>query len=84
MLDKQACSAPANGAQEAPALEQAQYSTWRKLLMGLGQIDDERNQQQLADQIKLYNAQQSWPWEQLARYSAIASGAGGLGGTQVT
>ena len=32
---------------------------------------------QLADQIKLYNAQQSWPWEQLARYSAIASGAGG-------
>ena len=66
-----------------PTLDQAQYAP-AQTLAALGQYGQDRSQQQLADQIKLYNAQQSWPWEQLARYSAIASGAGGLGGTQVT
>ena len=70
-------------AQLMPTLDQAQYQP-AQTLTALGQYNQDRAQQQLSDQIKLYNAQQSWPWEQLARYSAIASGAGGLGGTQVT
>lgn len=70
-------------AQLAPTLEQARYAPQERGF-GLGQFLDSRAQAQLNDQIKLYNAQQSWPWEQLARYSGIASGAGGLGGTQVT
>ena len=53
-------------AQETPALDQAQY------LPGAGTMacwSNQRraSQQQLADQIKLYNAQQAYPWEQLAR-----------------
>lgn len=70
-------------AQLAPTLEQARYNPLERDI-GLGQFFDQRSQQGLNDQIKLYNAQQAFPWEQLARYSAIASGAGGLGGTQVT
>jgi len=48
----------------------------------LGQFTQERAQKQLEDQIKVYNAQQAWPWEQTARLNAIAGQAGGLGGTQ--
>lgn len=50
-------------------------------LMGLGQYSQERAQNLLNDQIKLYNAQQSYGWEQLARLNAIAGGAGALGGS---
>ena len=63
-----------------PALDEARLAPAQGL-MGLGQFYNERAQSQLNDQIKTYNAQQAYPWEQLARYNAIAGGAGGLGGT---
>ena len=63
-----------------PTLDQARLAPAQGL-MGLGQYFQEREQSALDDQIKLYNAQQAWPWEQLARYNAIAGGAGALGGT---
>ena len=70
-------------AQEMPTLDQAQYAP-SQMMAQVGQYYQDRNQAQLNDQIKLYNAQQAYPWEQLARENAIAGQAGGLGGTQVT
>jgi hypothetical protein len=70
-------------AQLAPSLAEAQYAPAQKLA-GYGEYLTQRDQQALADQMKMYNAQQAWPWEQLARYNAIIGGAGGLGGTAVT
>jgi hypothetical protein len=67
----------------APSLWEQQFAPQEKLL-GVGGFYDTRAQQGLADDIKLYNAQQAYPWEQLARYSALVGGAGGLGGTQIT
>lgn len=66
-----------------PTLDQAQYAPAQNLT-AIGQYYQDRAQNQLNDQIKLWNAQQARPWEQLARYNAIVGGAGGLGGTQVT
>lgn len=66
-----------------PTLDQAQYAPAQSL-MALGQYSTDRAQNELNDQIKLYNAQQSRAWEQLARYNAIIGGAGGLGGSSVT
>lgn len=70
-------------AQLMPTLDQAQYAP-AQTLMALGQYNQDRAQAQLNDQIKLYNAQQARPWEQVARAMGIAGGAGGLGGSQVT
>lgn len=70
-------------AQLMPTLDQAQYQPAQNL-SAVGQYYQDRAQQELAGQIALYNAQQARPWEQLARYNAIASGAGGLGGSSVT
>lgn len=67
-------------AQLIPALDQAQYAP-AQMLGGVGQFQQERNQDVLDDYIKSYNASQVRPWEQLARYNAIVGGAGGLGGT---
>jgi hypothetical protein len=66
-----------------PTLDQAQYAPAQSL-MALGQYNQDRAQAQLADQMKLYAAQQARPWEQLSRYNAAVGGAGGLGGTQIT
>lgn len=66
-----------------PTLNQARYAD-PLTLQALGGSQQAFNQANLNDTLRLYNAQQAFPWEQLARYSAIASGAGGLGGTQVT
>lgn len=70
-------------AQLAPTLEQARYAPQERTF-ALGQFLDSRAQAQLNDQIKLYNAQQAYPWEQLSRYNALIGGAGALGGTSVT
>jgi len=70
-------------AQLIPTLDQARYAN-------LGMMQDVGTQQRAYDQalldqqLKLWNAQQAYPWEQLARYNAIVGQAGGLGGTQVT
>jgi len=66
-----------------PTLDQAQYMP-SQTLSTIGQFYTDRSQAALADQMKLYNAQQARPWEQLARYNAAVGGAGGLGGTQIT
>lgn len=63
-----------------PTLDQAQYAPAQSL-MALGQYNQERAQSLMDQQIKTYNAQQAYPWEQLARYNAIAGGAGALGGS---
>jgi hypothetical protein len=70
-------------AQNMPALDVAQYAP-AQMLGNVGQFYQDRAQQELANQIKQYNAQQAYPWEQLARYNAILGQAGGLGGSQVT
>jgi hypothetical protein len=69
-------------AQLMPSLDEARYSGAQKL-GAVGQYNQERAQKELEDQIKLYNAQQAYPWEQLARYNALIGGAGALGGTTV-
>jgi len=69
--------------QVIPSLDQAQYQPMQTLT-GLGQFMTDRQQQSLNQTLALLNAQQARPWEQVQRLAAIASGAGGLGGTQVT
>jgi len=70
-------------AQLMPTLDQAQYAP-AQAMAATGQYFQDRGQAQLNDIIKQYNAQQSYPWEQLSRYNAIVGGAGALGGTNVT
>lgn len=49
-----------------------------------GQFQDNYYTNKLNDQLRIFNDQQSKPWENLARLNAIASGAGQLGSTQTT
>src|SRR5262245_15607133 len=66
-----------------PTLDAARYASTDQLL-NYGGIQRGYEQALLDQQLKLFNAQQSRPWEQLARENAIIGGAGGLGGTQIT
>lgn len=68
--------------QLVPALEEARYAPANQL-MNLGNFETGRAQNDLAAQVNLWNAQQARPWEQLARYSGIVGGMGGLGGTTI-
>jgi len=68
-------------AQLMPMLDEARLAPAQGLA-NLGQFYQERDQKAIDDQIKLYNAQQARPWEQVARLNAIAGQAGALGGTQ--
>lgn len=70
-------------AQIIPSLDQAQYAP-AQVLGAVGQGITDYQQQNLDAAIKLWNAQQARPWEQLSRLNAIAGQAGSLGGTQVT
>jgi hypothetical protein len=63
-----------------PSLDEAQRAPAQGL-MTLGQFYNERDQSQLNDLMKLHNAQEAYPWENLARLNAIAGGAGALGGS---
>lgn len=47
----------------------------------VGQANEDMATKSLNDQLRIFDAQQSKPWENLARLNAIASGAGQLGGT---
>lgn len=49
-------------------------------LMQIGGNYENLMANQINDQLRIFNQQQSVPWEQLARYNAIISGAGALGG----
>jgi len=66
-----------------PTIEQAPYIPSQQLLAG-GQYMQNYNQQVLQGQIQEFNALQNAPWVPLQMESAILSGAGSLGGTQVT
>lgn len=58
---------------QAPLQNVAQY----------GQFIDNQNTNALNDRLRIFNSQQSAPWENLSRLNAIASGAGQLGSTSV-
>jgi hypothetical protein len=49
-----------------------------------GAFHDNWSTQQLNDRLRIFNDQQTRPWENLSRLNAIASGAGQLGSTQTT
>jgi hypothetical protein len=70
-------------AQLIPSLDEARYAGAGHL-MDIGQMQRSQDQALLDQQLKLWNAQQSRSWEALQRYAALAQGAGGLGGTQIT
>ena len=70
-------------AQLIPTLNEAYYSP-AEHLQNVGKFYQDRGQQQLANDIALYNAQEARPWEQLQRFQAAISGAGAQGGTKVT
>jgi hypothetical protein len=70
-------------AQMAPQLDAAQYAGAERMA-GLGQFGRQMDQEKINAALKFYNAQQSYPWEQLFRESAVVGGGGGLGGTTVT
>lgn len=67
-------------AQLMPTLDEARYAPAQGLA-SLGQYFQERDQTALNNQIKLYQDQQAYQWENLARMNAIATGAGALGGS---
>ena len=66
-----------------PGLAQAEYTPAQMALSG-GQYAQDYAQQALQGQISEFNAAQMFPWQNLERFNAIMSGAGQLGGTQVT
>jgi hypothetical protein len=70
-------------AQLIPALDEARYAGAGHL-MDIGNMQRSYDQALLDQQLKLWNAQQAQGWEGLQRYAALAQGAGGLGGTQIT
>ena len=82
-IENQGLQTAGKFAQLMPSLEEARYGPSDRM-MGLGQYYTDRDQKALNDQINLWNAQQAYPWEQLQRYTGIAQGAGGLGGTKIT
>ncbi len=47
----------------------------------IGQLYRDEAQNVLNDQMRQFDDSQNLPWQQLARYNAIAQGMGGLGGT---
>ena len=66
-----------------PTLDQAQYAGAQQM-QDIGNFYQGRANQDIANQVAVWNAQQAKQWENLQRYAGILSGAGGLGGTKVT
>ncbi len=66
--------------QMMPGLDEARFAPAQRML-GVGETYRGLDQQNIDAARQLWNQQQSYPWEQLARESAIIGGAGGLGGT---
>jgi len=61
-------------AQNAPTLSQARYQDTSQLL-NLGQINEGYQEKALQSDIDRYNYEQNLPYQQLANYSSIVSGA---------
>jgi hypothetical protein len=53
-----------------------------QLMQDVGAQYQQQAQNVIDDQVRMFDASQNAPWEQLGRYNAIAQGMGGLGGTQ--
>lgn len=70
-------------AQLMPTLDEAQYAPAYHM-QNYGKFMQDRAQQDIANNVATWNAQESRTWEQAARLANILSGAGGLGGTKVT
>ncbi|MBB4103573.1 hypothetical protein [Allorhizobium borbori] len=51
-------------------------------LMKVGQMNEDLSNRQIQDKLRVFDAKNSVPWEQLGRLNAIASGAGQMGSTQ--
>jgi hypothetical protein len=51
-------------------------------LMKIGGMNEDLKTRQMNDKLRIFNAKQNNPWDQLGRLNAIASGAGQMGGTQ--
>ncbi len=62
----------AYGAAQAPA----------QSLGGIGQAYEDLYARQKNDELRVFDATQNAPWNQLAKLNAIATGAGSMGGTQ--
>jgi hypothetical protein len=51
------------------------------LLRGVGAEMEDLYGRNINDRLRIFDAEQNAPWEQLGRYNAIATGAGQMGGT---
>jgi hypothetical protein len=51
-------------------------------MMNVGGMNEDLYGRTLNDQLRLHNATQNAPWEQLARLNGVASGAGQMGGSE--
>ena len=69
--------------QLVPTLDEAMYAPAYHA-QNVGKFYQDRAQQQLANDISLFNAREAYPWEQLQRFQGINTGTGALGGTKVT
>jgi hypothetical protein len=70
--------------QASSALPQAYQSAFmpEQSQMAIGSMYEDLMGRQMQDQARIFNEQQNLPWDNLARYNAILSGAGELGGNQ--
>ena len=70
-------------AQLIPGLDEARYTPSQRI-QEYGKFFQDRSAQDLANSVAQWNAAQARPWEQMARFGNVLTGAGGLGGTKVT
>lgn len=67
----------------APQLSAERYSDAQRML-GVGATYENKLGEELTSDIARYEAAQARPWEQLARYSGILQGIGGMGKTNLS
>lgn len=65
---------------EAYGVAQLPYQTQ----MQIGAMDEDLALRKLNDKIRIFEAKQNTPWNQINRLNAVASGAGQMGGTQTS
>jgi len=82
-VEAQGLSRAGQWSQMIPQMQEAQLAP-SKTLLGMGEYERNLAQESRDAEVKAWNTQQSYPWEQLARESAIVGNAGALGGTTTT
>ena len=65
-----------------PGYQAAGYNDLNAL-MGVGQAREGKAGESLQDMLSRFNFEQESPWQNLERYAGLATGIGGMGGTQV-